>query len=94
MKIYAITHFIGSKQRRVIVAAKSKASAVRALNAHGLSTSMHYFNGWGSESGNGLEREVTMAQPGRVFHTDINNYARTAEQFTLLPLKDGYEAER
>lgn len=92
MKVYNIRDFVNGQQRYVIVAAKSKTAAVRALNDHGLKVSMYFFNGWGGETGNPLDIEVATSQPGRVFYTDMNVYRKSADEYILLPLREERQA--
>lgn len=58
-------------QCRAIVAAPSKAAAMRALNGAGFYMTAHTFNGYAGETGN--DREVTAAttQPGHVLITSV-----------------------
>jgi hypothetical protein len=55
------------RQCRAIVAAPSKAAAVRALNAADLAVTMHTFNGYAAETGNDTEIATATAHPLHVF---------------------------
>lgn len=55
------------RQARVIVAARSKTAAKDALEASGVWMSVGEFNRMMSETGNQVEIEVAMSEPGSVF---------------------------
>lgn len=72
------------RQVRVIVAAPSGAAARRALVAAGLGdvSRTEWANHWGT-TGNALELEVALAEPGRVFGRTME-YVRDASEFVRL----------
>lgn len=66
------------RQVRVVVAAPSKAAAVRAINAAGVHMTAHDFNQYGGETGNEHDVQTALAQPGRVFYGSLNGQRRAA----------------
>lgn len=62
LKVFGGLIFNGSRQVRTIIAATSRAKAAAAVREP-----LYQFNGWFCETGNALEREMALANPGQVF---------------------------
>lgn len=82
MKVYGGSIFINGKQVRAIVAAKSKAAAIRFLSPYGVSSS--YFKGYWCETGNIEELRVGLGTPEVVFYTAD----RFHREYKVAPKKD------
>lgn len=54
-------------QWRGVIAAASKAEAVRRLNDNGLNSSTSYFRNFWGETGNGPELTQALTEPGTLF---------------------------
>lgn len=73
------------RQPRVIVAAKSRAAAVRAFNMVGLGLSGNFVANYGGITGNAVEIEVANTAPGTVFYARHGG-PRDAEAYAALDL--------
>ena len=70
-------------QPRIIVAARSRAAAVRAFVAAGIHVTDDYVATYGGETWNDLECEVANSEPGRVFVARVDS-PRTVDEFLSL----------
>lgn len=71
LKVWAVATFLPGVygQVRAIVAATSREKAAEALH-----TSDHFLSGYASETGNKLELETALGEPGTVFWTPNDNW--------------------
>lgn len=65
-----------------ITAATSKKAALKAILDAGYNMSMYYFNEMASETGNALDVQVAMSEPGEVFVAPMTYYATDTSHYT------------
>ena len=74
LKVYGANH---KGTHRVIVAASSRAGALRAFNAAGLNFTAHYLRDFCGVTGNPEEIELATASPGAVFIKSARHHGAT-----------------
>lgn len=67
LKVYGGNIFVRGVQRRAIVAASSQKEVARIIGCP-----LYEIREWWCETGNNRELDVALAEPGVVFHADLN----------------------